>query len=155
MTYRKVLPWRRSTTAGVPYVVANAWGTDPTDEQLSEKIGFENRFASFTDQCKSLGNISWIAMACGFWYEFSLGCGSERYGFDFEERSVAFFDDGSTKINTSTFAQCGRAMAAFLSLPMFPEHENDKRPTISRWTNNVFRFSSFLPRQSEGHVREC
>lgn len=88
-------------------------------------------------------------MACGFWYEFSLGGGEERYGFDFKKRSVTFFDDGTTKINTSTFAQCGRAMAAFLSLPLLPEDENDERPTIAKWDNKVFRISSFLVSQKD------
>lgn len=88
-------------------------------------------------------------MACGFWYEFSLGGTADRYGFDFQERSVTFFDDGTTKVNTSTFAQCGRAIAAFLSLPLLHQDEHEKGSAISDWDNNVFRISSFLVSQKD------
>lgn len=88
-------------------------------------------------------------MACGFWYEFSLGGTADRYGFDFKDRSVTFYDEGTTRINTSTFAQCGRAIAAFLSLPLLPDDEHDSRPTISNWNNDVFRISSFLISQKD------
>lgn len=86
-------------------------------------------------------------MACGFWYEFSLGGTADRYGFDFKERSVTFFDDGTAKINTSTWAQCGRAVAAFLSLKWLPDDELDNTSTISNWDNDVFYISSFLVSQ--------
>lgn len=105
--------------------------------------------AAFTEQCKSLGNITWFAMACGFWYEFSLGGTADRYGFDFKERSVTFIDEGTTKINTSTFVQCGRAIAAFLSLPLLPRDGHDKMPAIANWNNDVFRISSFLVSQKD------
>lgn len=62
---------------------------------------------------------------------------------------MTFFDNGDTKINTSTFAQCGRAVAAFLSLPLLPQDEHDKKPTISNWNNDVFRISSFLVSQKD------
>lgn len=92
---------------------------------------------------------TWIALACGFWFEFSLGGGPDRYGFDFKERSVTFFDDGTTKINTSTFAQCGRALAALLSLKLLPEDESDKSPTLASWENKVLYVSSFLVSQRD------
>lgn len=88
-------------------------------------------------------------MACGFWYEFSLGGSADRYGFDFKKRSITFFDDGNKKINTSTFAQCGRAIAAFLSLPLLRQDEYDNSPSISDWDNDVFRISSFLVSQKD------
>lgn len=97
----------------------------------------------FHEQCETLGVSKWVALACGFWYEFSLGGTAERYGFDFKERSVTFFDDGTTKINTSTVAQCGRALAALLSLKLLPEDEDDRDPAISRWDNDVVYVSSF------------
>lgn len=165
-----------ASKAGVPYVMPNAWGTDPTNVQLTEKMGFGKRFgkssalkthqscvtggrpmlstdmsstAAFTAQTKSLSNISWTAMACGCWYEFSLGGGPDRYGFDIAARSVTFFDDGATKINTSTFAQCGRALAAFLCLPLLPEDEDDTRAAVAKWSDDVLRVSSFLVSQRD------
>ncbi|CAN8100540.1 unnamed protein product [Discula destructiva] len=138
-----------ASKAEVPYVIPNAWGVDPLDEKLSKDLGSGGRFPAVIEQCKSLGNITWIAMACGFWYEFSLGGTADRYGFDFKERAVTFFNDGTTKVNTSTFAQCGRAIAAFLSLPLLSQDKNDKRPVISHWDNDVFRISSFLVSQKD------
>ena len=49
---------------------------------------------------------SWIAVSCGFWYEWSLAI-PVAYGFDFENRAVTLFDDGETRINTSTWPQVG------------------------------------------------
>lgn len=105
--------------------------------------------AQFSDECEALGVSKWIAIANGFWYEFSLGGTEDRYGFDFKNRSVVFFDDGNTKINTTTFAQVGRAVASFLSLPILPQDENDKSPVISNWENNVVFVSSFLVSQKD------
>lgn len=105
--------------------------------------------ASFREQCESLGVSTWIALSCGFWYEFSLGGTADRYGFDFRTRAVTFFDDGTTRINTSTFAQCGRAVAALLSLKRLPEDERDEDPTLARWANGVVYVSSFLVSQRD------
>lgn len=91
----------------------------------------------------------WVVLSCGFWYEFSLGGTEDRYGFDFENRSLVLFDDGNTKINTSTWAQCGRAVAAFLSLKLLPEDQEDKSPAIENWTNRAFYASSFLVSQND------
>jgi hypothetical protein len=51
-----------------------------------------------------LGKSSYISVVTGFWYEWSLGI-SSAYGFDFANRKVTFFDDGETKICTSTWPQ--------------------------------------------------
>lgn len=91
----------------------------------------------------------WIVLSCGFWYEFSLGGSADRYGFDFHNRSIVLFDDGETKINTSTWAQCGRAVASLLSLKLLPEDEGDKSPAIDQWANRAFYASSFLVSQRD------
>jgi hypothetical protein len=52
----------------------------------------------------------------GFWYEWSLSIPA-AYGFDFAKKNVTFFDDGDTKISTSTWPQVGRGVAALMSLP--------------------------------------
>lgn len=100
-------------------------------------------------QIESLGVSKWIALVCGFWYEFSLGGTRDRYGFDFHDRSIVFFDDGNAKINTSTWLQCGRGVASFLSLKLLPEDENDKEPAIENWANGAFYVSSFLVSQKD------
>lgn len=107
------------------------------------------RAADARDEIESLGVSKWIALSCGFWYEFSLGGTEDRYGFDFHNRSLVLFDDGNTKINTSTWAQCGRAVASFLSLKLLPEDEGDKSPAIDKWANGAFYASSFLVSQRD------
>ena len=86
---------------------------------------------------------------CSFWYEFSLGGGPERYGFDFKNRTVTFFDDGNTRINTSTWPQCGRAVANLLSLKVLPDDENDKSPCLANFRNNSVYISSFNVSQKD------
>jgi len=51
-----------------------------------------------------LGKSSYIALSTGFWYEWSLAIPA-AYGLDFANRSMTFFDEGETKILTSTWPQ--------------------------------------------------
>jgi hypothetical protein len=51
-----------------------------------------------------LGKSSFIALSTGFWYEWSLAI-SVGFGFDLPNRQVTLFDEGETKISTSTTAQ--------------------------------------------------
>lgn len=100
-------------------------------------------------QIQDLGKSSFIATCCSFWYEFSLAGYSVRYGFDFPNRRVTFYDDGHTKINTTTWPQCGRAIASLLSLKVLPEDEKDKSPTLSQFKNGTVYLSSFLISQKD------
>ncbi len=63
------------------------------------------------------GNTAYVAMLCGFWFEWSLARGEAFFGFDIRDRKVTMYDDGMTLITTSTFGQVGRAAAALLALP--------------------------------------
>jgi hypothetical protein len=69
---------------------------------------------------KDLGQSSYIAVVTGFWYEWSLAIPS-AFGFDFANQSVTLFDEGKTKISTSTWPQVGRTVASLLSLPIKAE----------------------------------
>ena len=51
-----------------------------------------------------LGKSSYIALSTGFWYEWSLAIPA-GFGIDFANRSVTLFDEGETKISTSTWPQ--------------------------------------------------
>lgn len=53
---------------------------------------------------EEVGKSSYIGLSTGFWYEWSLAI-APAYGFDFANRSITFFDDGRTKISTSTWPQ--------------------------------------------------
>ena len=134
--------------AGIHWVIANEWGTDGTNEQLGKDIMFGPTKAEARKHIERLGQ-SWIGLACGFWYEYSLGSGSNTFGFSFKDRTVTFIDDGNTRINTSTWAQCGRAVAALLSLKLLPEDENDQSPCVAQFQNKYCYISSFLVSQKD------
>lgn len=72
-----------------------------------------------------------------------------RYGFDFDEKSVVFYDDGMMKIDTSTWSACGGAVGRLLALPILPKNENDRQATISTWKNDFVRVASFEISQKE------
>ena len=85
----------------------------------------------------------------GFWYEFSLSMGPYTYGFDIHNKKVTLIDDGNTKINTSTWAQSGRAVANLFSLPVLPQDENDPNPYIDMWRNKEVHIQSFFLSQRD------
>ena len=104
--------------AGVHYIMPNAYGY-PVEGDLNKPrqgdiYGEMVRHQILEAQS---GPTSSIALACGFWYEFSLAMGERLFGFTLKDRKVTFFDDGKRKISVSTWSQCGRALAALLSLP--------------------------------------
>ena len=114
-----------AASAGVPWVLPNEFGGDPLNVEQGKDIFLGAAKAKYREQIEELGKSSWIGIACGFWYEFSLAGGPYRYGFDFKEKSLVMFDEGTTKICTSTWPQCGRAVAALLSLKIQPEKEGE------------------------------
>ena len=91
---------------------------------------------------EQLGKSSWVGVTCGFWYEWSLGGGPYCYGFDIPNRNVTFFDDGNTRVNTSTWPQVGRAVASLLSLKIAPDDDDDAA-CLSRYRNQNVYVSSF------------
>jgi hypothetical protein len=82
-------------------------------------------------------------------YEFSLAGTSDRYGFDFPNKKVIFYDDGETMIHTSTFPQVARATAALVSLPVLAEDENDARKTLSSFRDKFAHIASFRINQKD------
>ncbi|KAF8946231.1 hypothetical protein BGZ46_005834, partial [Entomortierella lignicola] len=78
-----------------------------------------------------------------------LGGGVNRYGFDFKNRTVTLLDNGKVKINTSTFPQVGRGVAALLSLKVLPDNKDDKSPYLASFKNNCAYISSFTISQEE------
>ncbi|KAL8822689.1 MAG: hypothetical protein Q9191_006576 [Dirinaria sp. TL-2023a] len=126
--------------ANVPYVIPNEWGTAGTNEQLGKDTFLGPKAAGYRAHIEQLGKSAWIGICCGFWYEYSLAGGPERYGFDLKKREVIFFDDGTTRLNTSTWLQCGRAVAGLLTL--------DEK-SLSQFKNNFVYISSFALNQRE------
>ena len=129
--------------AGVPYIMPNAYGSDFENKSLGEEDLYGATSLQRCTEIKSLG-ASYIGMVCGFWYEWSLALGEPWFGFDIKNKKVTFFDDGKTPVNVSTWTQCGRALAALLSLP-----ESGTSPAVSQWKNKPFYFASFRVSQRD------
>ncbi|KAL9594042.1 MAG: hypothetical protein Q9219_007249 [cf. Caloplaca sp. 3 TL-2023] len=96
---------------------------------------------------EELGKSSYLSLATGFWYEYSLTL-ANNYGFNFADRTIKFYDDGETKISTSTWPQVGRAVASLLSLPVTPEGSN-KEACLESLRNKVIYINSFTISQKD------
>lgn len=140
---------RAAAEAGVPWIVPNEFGGDGTNDKVNQDVLLGIAKKKDRDLIESLGVSSWVSICCGFWYEFSLGGGTYRYGFDIPKREVMFFDDGEQRMNSTTFPQIGRGLASLLSLKVLPENESDKSPTLSQYRNNYCYISSFTVNQKE------
>lgn len=139
-----------AATANVPWILPNEFGRDNVDSEMGKDDLLGAAKAKYRGHIEALGRSSWIAVTCGFWYEFSLAGGTWRYGFDFKERTVQQFDDGKTKINTSTWPQVGRAVAVLMSLKIAPEGEDDQSVTLTtHFKNKPAYISSFAISQSD------
>lgn len=118
----------------------NIFGNDITNEQFCKELLYGERSMAAVRDMQSVG-IDYTVMCCGFWYEWSLALGEAWFGFDIAARKVTFFDDGMEKISVSTWDQCGRAVAALLSLPV--SSGGDGKPGIEDWKNKPLFIASF------------
>lgn len=137
---------RAAADAGVPWILPNEFGMYNTDAATNDTIGPSKK----DDRAliESLGVSSWIGISCGFWYEHSLSNG-ELYGIDIKKREVTFFDDGAQRLNTSTWMQVGRAVAALLSLPVGTDGQRDGGLALDAYRNRMVYVSSFAVNQKE------
>ncbi|PSN75400.1 NAD(P)-binding protein [Corynespora cassiicola Philippines] len=132
--------------AGVPWIIPNEWGSDGSNEQIEKDtlIGVPKR--ANRELIEKLGVSSWIGICCSFWYEYSLS-GPGLYGFELAKREVTFFDEGTQRITTSTWAQTARAVAEILSLPT--ESDDKAALTLNSYRNRYAYISSFALTQRE------
>lgn len=138
---------RAAADAGVPWVLPNHWGTDVEDPAVRRDVpAFEASYGARA-QIMELGKSAMLDVACGFWYEWSLAIPAS-YGFDFANKTVTFFDHGTTKISTSTWPQVGRAVAALMSLPIMPEDGNKER-CLEHFKNSTVYVNSFTISQQD------
>lgn len=137
--------------AGVKWLVPNEYGINPPNEEVARDTITGERIKRIRDYIteKGAGKTSFIAVSCGFWYEFSLAGTEVRYGFDFDKKEVTFYSGGKVKMNTTSFPQLGRGVASLLSLKVLPEDENDRSPTLSNWKNGTVYISSFFVNQQD------
>ncbi|KAH1601526.1 hypothetical protein KXX44_004092 [Aspergillus fumigatus] len=134
--------------AGVPYIMPNGYAGDIDHIKLGEDTLLGPVAKANRDEIEGLG-MQWITVCCGFWYDYSLAGGESRFGFNFGKRSLTIYDDGNTKISTSTLSQVGRALAKVLSLNELPEDENDKSLTLSTFLNKGLYLESFVVSQND------
>jgi len=138
-----------AAAAGVPWVIPNEFGGDGLNEEAGKDVFIGPLKKAVRDHIEKLGKSSWIGIACGFWYEYSLGGGPYRYGFDFKKRTVTMYNDGTERINTSTWPQTGREVANLLGLKLLPEDEHDQSPCLAHFRNKFVHGSSFFINQKE------
>lgn len=134
---------RAAAKAGVPYVLPNWFGHNNANSSLCDDSMLSANRDSILAEFEALDTTSYIFLVCNFWYEFSLGGGPDRFGFDFKNRSFIQFDETDVIFNITTWPQCGRAIASLLSLKEFPDDEQDTLPTLSQFANSSVYISSF------------
>jgi hypothetical protein len=140
---------RAAAEAGVPYIMPNSYGIDFYGKpQLLDDIPVLKYVQANINEVQELG-VNWIALTTNFWYEYSLGVGPSTYGFDFKTSSLTLFDNGDTKVNTTTWSQSGRALAALVNLKRLPEDEHDDSTTLAQFCNKPLYISSFTINQRE------
>jgi len=134
--------------AGVSWILPNTYGQEVTEAAGRDTyLGPPMRAVQQYIEEKAEGKTSWIGIACGFWYEFSLVGMYERFGFDLKEKRATLYDEGEVPLSTSTWAQLGRVVAALLSLPV--ERLGGEKAVLSDWKNKYVHFDSFCVTQKQ------
>lgn len=87
--------------AGAPWILSNEWAPDSAHPGLAKDVPVFDRLVETKRFITEHGKSAFVAVSCGFWYEWSLSIPT-AYGIDLIKKEVVFFDDGSTKICTST-----------------------------------------------------
>lgn len=138
---------RAAAEAGVPWVLPNDWGCDTSDEKVVNDIPGIDKTPKGRKDVAATGVCSYLSVTTGFWYEWSLAI-PPSFGFDFPSKTVTFFDEGETKISSSTWPQVGRAVAALLSLPVKAEGEDTER-CLEHFKNKIVFVNSFNVSQKD------
>jgi hypothetical protein len=136
-THSKIV--KAAAKAGIHYVMPNVYSYDLENKNLQGDDMYTQASLKLVKEIESLG-MSWIALSCGFWYEWSLALSEHCncFGIDIRNKKAVFFDDGNAKICTSTWPQCGAAVAGLLSLP-----ETGASPCVADWKNKCLFVNSF------------
>ncbi|KAK2811494.1 hypothetical protein FQN50_002117 [Emmonsiellopsis sp. PD_5] len=140
---------RAAAMADVHYVLPNWYSVDVANEKLLDESLFRQTRDRFRGEIEELGVSAGLWLVCNYWYEFSLAGFEERFGFDMQKREVVLFGEGEVRINTTTWEQCGRAVAGLLSLKELKEDEGDEGVTLERFRGRGVYVSSFRVSQRE------
>ncbi|KAI8578409.1 hypothetical protein K450DRAFT_247776 [Umbelopsis ramanniana AG] len=136
-----------AAAAKVAWVIPNEFGGDNANEALLRDIPINAVKVQYREQIEKLGVSSWIGICCNFWYDYSLSRGN--YSIDIKNRTATFWDDGNTRINTSTLPQVGLGVANLLNLKVLPDNEQDTSPCLSNYKNKFVYIASFCLSQRE------
>lgn len=124
--------------AGVPYILPNEYGSDRGNKAMDAAVPATASKGAYLSQIETLGKSSWIGIVTNPWLDYGLTTG--MLGINVKERKALLYDDGHTKINTTTFSNAGIATAKLLSLP---------EAELSQFKNRFAYLSSFLVSQRE------
>ncbi|KAJ5963275.1 uncharacterized protein N7479_003151 [Penicillium vulpinum] len=130
--------------AGVPWIFPNEWAPDTANEDLAQDLVVFQSKGPIRKAITDLGKSSYIAVNTGFWYEWSLAIPS-AFGIDFANRTVTLFDEGKTKISTSTWPQVGRTVASLCSMPI--KAEGNGGACLENLKNQIVYVDSFTVSQ--------
>lgn len=132
--------------AGVKWIMPNEYSIDPAhDKRLGADTKLGAALVSVREQIEKAG-LSWVGLSCGFWYEFSLAGTEARYGFDFKKKTLTLFDDGNTKIPTSTWPQASLAVAKIFALPIKSDGDS---ASLAGFKNKAVYVDSFFVSQRD------
>ncbi|KAM0445300.1 hypothetical protein ACHAPV_008392 [Trichoderma viride] len=147
-THNKIV--QAAAKAKIPHLMPNIYTADVVlnNKAIGDETGMGPAFRPLLSEIERLG-LTWTVLVTGLWYEFSLACPPDWFGFDINKREVTMFDDGQARINTTTWVQCGRAVASFLGLKKSPDDDNDSTPTLQQFQNKPIYVSSFMVNQRE------
>lgn len=134
--------------AGVQWILPSEYGTDHTDRP---DVGSETRLGPPALAIRKIiveAGLNFVSISCGMWYEYAFG-DPTRFGLDLKKREMTMYGEGSTQVTTSTWAQCGNAVAALLSLPIESESAQQEQTTLSQFRNTSAYIGSFHVSQKE------
>jgi uncharacterized protein YbjT (DUF2867 family) len=76
--------------AGVKWILPDEFGTNSNNAEVNKDVPLGVMKTKLCQHIEGLGVSSWIGVASGFWYEYSLSAGAWSYGFDIKDRAVTF-----------------------------------------------------------------
>ena len=90
--------------AGVKWILPNEFGFDTGNPAVVRDIAPAKDQVEARKLITDLGKSAFIGVVTGFWYEWSMAIPS-AYGIDLNKKEAVLFDEGETKISTSTWPQ--------------------------------------------------
>ena len=132
------------------WIIPNEFGGD-TNDPISDETGTGPPKRAARKLIEDLGVSSWVGIASGFWYEYSLS-GPGLFGIDIAKREVVWLDEGTQRMNVSTWPQVGRAVASLLALPVRAGDSaagEKETASLSDYRNRMVFVSSFAINQRE------